>query len=359
MKKISLFVSVALVCTTVLLAGCNKKTEAKYHIDLGQLVSIMLNPSISLAESNGYFKENGVEVSYKPIQYSSAEALAAGKLDAMTTGLTQPLVTGGQGGNVTIFAGSQYGGFILVARKDEVENLRDTANWKNKRIGVRINQNSEIFMRSYLRDHNALECDRDYSFTYFDDNVPILTGVLKNNIDIGGVSPEFGETARQQGLEIIFPITHLVPENVCCRQFANREFFEKNHDAFKAYLKAQIKAYKDFKTKIPESVAALAAWTGQDEQYIRDFVYDREKNGDRGYNPDPNYNGTLDFYNVMREVLHDDLTIPLYEFFDISLYADALKAVIKENPKDEFYKEMWEFFVKSNNRYPNFEKNYL
>jgi NitT/TauT family transport system substrate-binding protein len=51
-----------------------------------------------------------------------------------------------------------------------------------------------------------------------------------------------------------------------------------------------------------------------------------------------------------------DLTLD--KFYDLSVYADALKNVINENPNDSFYQDMKTYFLENNTEYPNFATLY-
>ena len=98
--------------------------------------------------------------------------------------------------------------------------------------------------------------------------------------------------------------------------------------------------------------------TGETEQYIEDNIYDVERSGHRTYNPDPNYNGIQGLYEIMLEQKYVESELTLDQFTDLSVYADALKKVIAENPNDSFYTDMRDYFKENNNEYPDFDNIY-
>ena len=57
-----------------------------------------------------------------------------------------------------------------------------------------------------------------------------------------------------------------------------------------------------------------------------------------------------------QKYVESDLTLD--KFTDLSVYADALKKVIAENPNDSFYTDMRDYFKENNNEYPNFDNIY-
>ena len=54
--------------------------------------------------------------------------------------------------------------------------------------------------------------------------------------------------------------------------------------------------------------------------------------------------------------VESDLTLD--KFYDISIYADALKNVIAENRDDEFFADMKTYFEENNSLYPEFESKF-
>ena len=60
----------------------------------------------------------------------------------------------------------------------------------------------------------------------------------------------------------------------------------------------------------------------------------------------------------MLEQKYVESNLTLDKFYDISVYAEALKNVISEAPDDEFYQNMKKHFKENNNKYPDFEKKF-
>ena len=56
--------------------------------------------------------------------------------------------------------------------------------------------------------------------------------------------------------------------------------------------------------------------------------------------------------------LETEQPLKLPEFYDISVYAQALGEIIEEFPDDPFYKELWAYFLENNDQYPNFSEKY-
>ena len=353
MKKQTILNKIVIASSFALLAlftSCKSKKNQNYlSFKIAVTPNKVVNPLIQIAEEKGYFASYSFKPEYVTLEMiGTPEALISGKLDAAYQQVIPPISYGAQGADVIFFAGTLSGGMETLCRKEDAANLRDLANWKGKTIGVIQLSTSEMIVKSALSQKYGYKSGEDVKFKLIDSYPAIETAVKKGIIDIGFVTSEYLEAALSLGLEHLFPLTHLEKDYVCCRQYAYAPTFAKTKDAYKAYLKGQIRAYKDYTLNSEESIKSLARLTHEDEEYIQRFIYDRSSNGDRTYNPDPNFNGTLAIYNVLSN------NIKLSDFFNIDIYASALKEVIKEFPDDSFYKNMWTYFLSNNNQHPDF-----
>ena len=353
----------AILSMSILAASCNskKKAEIKYHLNLGRITFLTPSPTVTIANQEGYFEKYGLSVDIQSLGDNTAEPLSLGKIDAAFQGVIQELVMGANNEKLTFFAGTQSGGVAIGAHKDNAELLKNPENWRGKTIGSLLLRTSDIAMKDIATHQLGLKVGKDIFFKSLDDNPSIQIAIGKKSIDLGMVNPEFVELLEANGGVVIANITDYLPDNVCCRQLAYTPHFKENRETYIAFVKAQILAYRDFKLDREKSIKTLAKAYGQDDDYVITMVYDPKLNADRGYNPDPNYNGVLGLYNTLVELGHIDgnNARPLPEFFDVSVYADSLREIIAEYPNEEFYKNLWDYFVSHNNEYPEFAKNYL
>lgn len=341
-----------------------EKEELHYTLDIAKASDAALhNPMIQLAQEKGYFEDYNLTVNISPLDLNGElEALSFGKIDALYNRVIPNLSYGAQGANITLFAGTLSGGMIAVARKENIEELSDVKNWKGKKLGIIATSIPEFVTRFVLSNEYGFtfsddgEENGDITYKRIDSYANIVLAVEKGNVDIGFVSRE--HIQNTESLQCLTPLADLYPNYVCCRQTANSESLANNRDAYRVYLKAQIKAYKDLNTDKDGTVEILSKSTGEDEDYVRTYLYDVEANAKRSYNPDPNFNGVLDYYDTLLKWNYVQPGVELDQFFDISVYSDALQELIQENPEDSFYKDMWTFFLEHNNRYPDFETKY-
>ncbi|WP_455716422.1 ABC transporter substrate-binding protein [Anaerosporobacter sp.] len=321
--------------------------------------SALSNPLVQVAKEKGYFCDYGLSVKETPLEMNGVfEALSIGKVDTTYSQLIPPLSYGAQGADVELYAGTISGGMCVITTKEKAEELEDLKNWKGKNIGVIQLSTSEMVTKYVLGNKYNYKKGTDINYTLIENYPAIVLAVSKGTIDVGFVSSEYLESALDQGLEYLFPLTAVLENYVCCRQTAYKKSFEENRDAYVAYLKGQIRAYKDLTTDEDGTVKSLVKETGETDDYIRTYVYDYEANANRKYNPDPNYNGTLAVYETLLDWEYVEDGIELSTFYDLSVYAQALNEIIKEHPQDTFYKDMWTFFEENNNNYPNFEETF-
>lgn len=332
----------------------------KYSLNVvTSATSALSNPLVQVAKEKGYFSDYDLSIKETPLETNGVfEALSIGKVDTTYGQLIPPLSYGAQGADVELFAGTISGGMCVITTKEKAEELKDLKNWKGKNIGVIQLSTSEMVTKYVLANKYNYKKGTDINYTLIENYPAIVLAVSKGSIDVGFVSSEYLESALDQGLEYLFPLTEILENYVCCRQTAYKKSFEDNKDAYVAYLKGQIRAYKDLTTDEDGTVKSLVKETGETDDYIRSFVYDYEANANRKYNPDPNYNGTLAVYKTLVDWEYVEDGIELSTFYDLSVYAQALKEIIEEYPQDSFYKDMWTFFEENNNNYPNFKETF-
>ena len=354
----ALFVSV--------LSGCGKtsseKEEGKYTLNVGTSGnSALVNPLIQLAEEKGYFAEYGLTINSTKLENNGSimyDALSVGRIDAAYQQMIPPVSYGAQGYDVTLIGGVLSGGMVAVVRPEDYDELVDLKNWAGHSIGVVQMSTSEMVTRYVLQKQYGYDLDADLKYTLIEDYPSIVLGVQKGNIDIGFIGSQYVESALDQGLVVLTYLDNILKDYVCCRQSAYSKNLAENRDAYVAYLKGQIKAYKDINSDEETTVASLVKATGESEDYVRDYIYDYEASGHRSYNPDPNYNGTNAIYQTLLEWKYVESDRTLSDFYDISVYADALKQIIEENPGDKFYEDMWTYFGENNNEHSDFESVY-
>jgi len=303
---------------------------------------------VAVAREKDYFKEEGLDVDFITLSSGAIEALSIGKADLYLNGIIPTLSYAAQGADVKIVGGTKSGGNFFIATKKNVENLRDVKNWVGKKLGVVRLSTSEMVTHYALEDH-GIDVRKDITYVEIDTYPNIIEGVRKGLTDIGAIDPEYLQSARDLGLEVIFPMTDLSPNYICCRETAYKKSLETKPRAFVKFLKAQIRAYKYFLEQRDECAKLLAKASSQEEERMYNLLYNADVNGHRTFNPDPDLNRTRKIWSTLEKWDYIEKNIvKIEDIFDTTFYKKALDELIKENPKEEFYKQLLEDYDKNN-----------
>lgn len=358
-KKIILVLS---ALSSLAVISCNGKKTAKqeerYTITAGNYGAggSVGSPLYAIAQHDGIFDEHGLDVKlFQTDRNAYVEALTVGKFDLTFTSFIAQVASAAQGADLVIFGGSQSGGEAYFANKNVAEKYKNPDNWGDIKLGLLLNSTSELHLRTvFLRDKGI---DIKGNIKYMDGEEAKLQSTVKGIVDATHVSRTYFDTAENMGLVKLFYLNDLQPDYVCCRLTANGEKLRSEREAFVRFLKAEIKAYKIYREN-PDAVISALKKERFEEDFVKKYVLDPKTNGGITFNPDPNFNGVSDIYDTMKRIKFVENGRDIQEFFDISVYADALKQVIAENPDEQIYKNMWTYFVEHNNHYPSFSEKY-
>lgn len=361
MKNLSkLFLFCAIALSVFMTFGCKEKVTTQYKLNVARASDqTFVDPIIDTSDAEKLFEKYGLTVNFVGLDRTTLlNSIPVGKNDMSFTSILYNLNLGAHGEDVILFAGTMSGGQGVLAKKNVAEEVKDVKNWKGKTIGGTIGGTGEMVVKAYLNNVYDYVLDTDFKYKPFDAESEIVSGSIKGNVDIIIISNNWVDTAVQQGFVYLFPLTDLEDDFVCCRQMANGTNFKNNRGAYLAWLKANINSYKIYKTEQDKVLGILEKKSGQTTQWLYDYMYDLKKNQRRFYSPDPNYNGVKLYYDTMIKLGYVETQRELPEFFDISLYAQALREVIEEYPAEQIYKDLWAYFVAHNDQYPDFYKNY-
>ena len=350
---------VGAVSMLALLGSCAKKNAKNLPVlNLTLLLSSNYSPILHLNAEGGIAEKKGGV--YPILEYTTGlESVLTGKSDGRLNSLQTSIIAGGNGSDIVIFAGTMGGGQLIFANKNVADSLRDPKNWKGYTIGTKTGGTSECVARAALRDNFGIGFN-EVKYKYYEDDEAQIAACKHGEVDI--IIPYYAlrEVAEASGLVQIGELIDLYPDYACCRQTANGEKIRKDRDHFVKWTKGLIYSWKYFNSDEKGTIKVIKKVTNQDDQWVYDHIYDAEGTAHITFHPDPFYNGCAPQYDVLVELGYIDASNarPFPDYFDISIYADALKEVIAENPGDQFYKDMWTYFVKHNNKYPNFDKLY-
>lgn len=345
----------AILSMSILAAACNSKKASKELPVLKLTKTIKPTPVLDLVDIDGLAVKHGV---MPKIETSNdLESVILGKNDAKLTHLIKPLISAAGGADLVIFAGSMTNGHILYANKDAAAQIHELKDLKGHSIAMEQDNTGYFLIPNALKKRFGYTQD-DVEIRLMFDEEAAISAVAKGEADVTNMPYSMARVADSYGLVKIADLADLAPDYACCRQTANGPKFRKDRDQFVAWTKGIIEAYKVYKTDKEHTIAVMTKKTGEDRQWVIDNYYDPKYNAQWSAHPDPNYNGVRIQYDRCVEQGFVENPRPIEDFFDISVYADALREIIKENPNDEFYKAMWPYFVSHNSEYPGFAEKY-
>jgi NitT/TauT family transport system substrate-binding protein len=350
-------VTLGAVLAGISLAGCSKKSAAAAKSAALEPFTILAEsnvltaPLVTIAKEKGYFKEEGLAVEYVVLSSGKIEALSIGKGDVILTGIIPSLSFGAQGAPVRIIAGTASGGNFVLARPENAAALRDLTKWKGKRLGtVRLSTSEMITRYSLGQLGYSMKGDiKDVTFVEIDTYPNIIEAVRKGAVDVGFIASEYKQPAIDLGLEILFPMTNMFENYVCCRQTVNADALANRRSAFVKYLQAQIRAYKDLQENEDEIVRLLAKASSQEESFVRNFLYNKENNANRVFNPDPDLKRVSYVYDTLKTFDYvEKRGVETTDIVDTTVYKEALDAILARYPGDKIYRQLAEYFKENN-----------
>lgn len=288
----------------------------------------------------GYFEEEGLDVELTPLNTNAdlIAALTTKKVDWGAGGGTiMPLCSDEEGEEMVVISGNMTEGAALVALPENVDSLKklDAASLKGKKFGTTRTTTGDIALRSYLL-HNNVDLDT-IEFIDLGDANTVIQAVKNGEVDFGNVFMTYRSTAVDEGLEIVAHVDDYFPGAPCCRTWANKSDIEADRDLYVSLLRAQIKAYRVYKTDKEKTKEYLKNYIEVDDKIIDTQLYDY---GHLGLSPDPGKKVVEDFYETSKEVGFADGSINVDDYIDTTIYKDALDSLLKEEPDDEVYKEL-------------------
>lgn len=311
--------------------------------------NILSTPLVTLAKNLGYFEEEGVSPDFIILNTGSIEALSIGKVDALLLGIIPSLSYAAQESDIKVIAGTASGGNVIVTKTENFEKYSDLKNWKDGvKLGTVRLSTSEMVTR-YALGELGLDLSKDVQYVEIVGYPEIVEATRKGMVDIGFVSSEYGKAATELGLKVLFPMTYLVPDYVCCRVTANGEALRTKRGAFVKFLKAQIRAFKYFTEQPDDVVKLLAPLSEQSEDYVRNLLYNTEVNADRIFNPDPDLKRVKNVYDTLRKWNYiENTSLEASDIVDASLYKDALDQILAQYPDDPLYRKLAENYEANN-----------
>lgn len=316
-------------------------------------VTLAYNPGLGnvlgfIAKEKGYDKEEGINFDF--VEFTNTTdaltALRSGKIDfGVSWGTSAPLVLINQGADFAIIGGHENGGMPVYAKQDfEYEGLE---SFIGKKVATARMYTPDIVWRAAMQTA-GYDLDKDVEIMEFKKPSEALEAVKSDKADIFVGTNSTYPAAMESGLKIIANSSDFWnPPHVGCRVVVNNSWLEENEDIAIGFLKAYIKAEKVVQEDPEFAVKVHQESTGVDEEYARAQVLETKQI----FQTDPLTDGII--YNYERLLGLDYITEDNIDFpkhLKVKYYKEAMEQLIKENPDDEFYKNLEEVFLQNNSK---------
>lgn len=323
--------------------GAHEKKENVGTLEVAWFPSSIKSALTTVAHDQGYFEEEGVTVNCNVIQ-SVADALTAlsvDKVDVVPVGITLQLQFIAEGQDLVIFGGSAQEGGAIITKPENTAQFADLSGWKGKKWASARSYTGDNIIRAKLREKGIVP-EKDIEIDYLNDDTAIVQAVSKGQVDVGYITADGVQTAKNFGLECGIKVGDIDPYYPCCRQTTTSKVINEKHDALEAYHRGLIRAYKLILNDHDKAIDIMVAQTGQTKEYVEEALY-----GDYAsrYSPAPAKQRIIDFsaYLIGEDIIKD---ADVSGGINTEIFRSALEDILNEYPDDADYKALKEFSEK-------------
>ncbi len=343
LKRIYNLMTISILLIGLLTASALADSSAAKVVRLGYLPTSG-HALTFVAKEQGFFAEQGLDVqlSQFPNSADGYNALTAGKLDIIAMGSTAPAVYIAKGTDLKYIGGLMGEGAAAIALPNRASEFADIKNFKGKTIATVRMSTGDVVFRNALYEA-GINWSKDVTIQELKSPSVVLDAVKTGKVDVGIVWLPYQQVAETQGLKIVQYGDTFYPNHPCCRFVVTSSTLAQDRDTYVKFEKALIKAYDFVKNHPQETVADVKKYADFDTQVILDSIYSEHFN----YSPDPNKKAIEQWWKMVNTIGYVHSTEDIDKHIDTSVYKEALDDLNKENPNNDSYKALLEFYNKN------------
>ena len=299
------------------------------------------------AREEGFFQEEGLNVEL--IQFSSAAELSngleSGKLDVAFIGSVPTLTFQSKGHDLTVFGGAMTNGHGYVIKPEYTEGLEswDISILKGRNVASVKNSVQDAELQILLKNANIAigEGEDQVNIIYFDSQKDAFAALQNGSIDAASVYSPYASLAEGLDYKVVYRCSEeeALKNQPCCRQVASTEALKQSPNAYVAFERALLKAYKFTQENEEQTIKDVKKYIDIDEDYIKTEVY----GGYGTSNPDPDKQGILALKQTIVDLGYTE-DYDIEPLFTLSVYETALNSLLAEHPEDPVYLSQKEHF---------------
>ncbi len=255
-------------------------TPELVHLTLG-IQSYMSNSPLFIAQADGYFAEQGLEVEFVDFGFSDREILPAlmqGQVDVTVSAMNTALLNSiAEGGNVKLVADKGYAnpdscassGWLAGKPLLEAGSLDELAGLEGRKIVV-FGGGVFEYAHDLLLAEAGLTND-DVQVLHVDDMLAITEGLSNGSIDVAQVSEPWISRAEKAGAANLWqPLSLVIPNTPIGVILYGPGVLEMTPDVGVRFMTAYLKAVEQFSgEKTDHNVQIIADYTKLSSDEIR------------------------------------------------------------------------------------------
>ena len=327
-------------------------------LKVGMMGTAIKPVGVIVAEANGYFEEEGVEVTFEKVSgmNDAYMAVSTGDLDVYLFSSTAAATFISQGTTtLRVFGGTAAEGSEIMAAPGSGITLDSDEALLGKTIACQMPETGQMVLKNYLIEKGYTiggpDDDADVTFIYVEDGNTAVEGVVKGEYDLCITNQCLGYYADKLGVELIGSVKDYVETYPCCRQTCNLTTYEENREALVRFETAALRGYEFYLNNQEETLDILEAYAGQDRDFLQAQVY-----GTDTYTPvmrlslDPDKDACIKFYEAMGNIgqIDNTLDIDWSQYVVTDVYEDALARLIERDPDNAFWGDLKAYFDEHN-----------
>lgn len=235
----------------LLAMGASPTFAQNTTVRIGMDTAAIMNLPIFVADQNGFFQEEGLDIEYFTMAGGAASmaALLGGSVDMISAGTVSLVKVAGQGQDVVAIAGVQQDAVVSVVIRSEVaESLGGgvtLADLEGLRIGTLSKGGFSDMGIRYLLTDAGLDPDADVAMLQFRSFENLLTAGQAGQVDAGLVIEPWNVVATEQleGWEYVVRITaeegpELLRDSAYDTLQTSRRYIQNNPETVASFLHA-------------------------------------------------------------------------------------------------------------------------
>jgi NitT/TauT family transport system substrate-binding protein len=263
--------NIALSMVLAALVGLASTARAQTRVRINWTAVTGAQSGIYVAQEEGLFKKNGLEVELLHIPSSSRaiQAILAGEIALSYMDGLNAAQANVKGANLALVAGATNRFVFSLMGKPELKRVADL---RGKKIGITRIGSSTHTAALYALGQSGLK-PADYQILPLVEVPNIFTALVAGQIDAGVVSPPTNSRARKAGLNELMNLAKEGPEYVSVALGTTRAFIRDNEQIVRRVVRAYAEAVQLFKANKQIGIRVLAKYTKVKDADILEDAY--------------------------------------------------------------------------------------